>query len=212
MRSFDATLSALPPFSSAMNVAGNSLANIRTTGAETSDVNFQDVMGTVTTNNTQIAGSGLSNLVETPAEQSDPTQVGSDGSSYVTTSAVSTSAASTPGSGTFGGPGTTAAQLAILQAGPSGSSYNTYVETEDEAAAEQEPGYNQSAFNSYWTSLTSGQLSSQGGSVQTPAFIAYEGSNPEVVNTELEAAGLPPAFTNLPSTTTPTASEPSAST
>ena len=79
--------------------------------------------------------------------------------------------------------------MAILQAGPGGSSYGTYIETQDQVTAEQEPGYNQAEFNTYWSAFTSGQLKSQGGSVQTPAFIAYEGSDPEVVNAELEAAG-----------------------
>ena len=140
--------------------------------AENSDTNFQDVMGAAT----------------------DPTLVGSQGSGYVTTAGVASSAAGAPGTGTFGGPGATAAQLAILQAGPGGSGYGTYTETLDEVNAEQEPGYNQAEFNTYWSAFTSGQLKSQGGSVQTPAFIAYEGSDPEVVNAELEASGLPPAF------------------
>jgi hypothetical protein len=144
-------------------------------------------------------------------ENSDPTQVGSQGG-YVTTAAVTASAAGTPGSGTFGGPGATAAQLAILQAGPSGSNYGTYVETLAEVNAEQEPGYNQAEFNTYWAALSTGQLVSQGGSVKTPAFIAYAGSDPEVVNAELEAAGLPPAFTNLPGATTITTTTTSAST
>jgi hypothetical protein len=196
MGSFDAALSALPAFSSALNAVGNALANTRTTGLETSDMNFQDVMGAV---------------AEAPAQQSDPTQVGSDGSGYVTTAAVSSSAPSTAGTGNFGGPGATVAQLAILQAGPSASSYDTYVETQNEVAAEQEPGYTQPEFNNYWTALTSGQLASQGGSAQTPAFVAYEGSNPTVVNAELEAAGLAPAFTDLPAATTSTSSESSTS-
>ncbi len=204
MGSFDTALSALPAFSSAINAMGNNLANVSATGFETSDINFQDVMGTVTTSNPRMGNGGLSQLAETPAQQNDPTQVGSEGSGYVTTTAVSSSAAGAPGSGNFGGPGLTAEQLAILQGGPSGSNYNTYIETQNEVAAEQEPGFNQSEFDSYWTALTSGHLASQGGSIQTPAFIAYAGSNPEVVNAELEAAGLPPAFTNLPGTTTST--------
>ena len=138
----------------------------------------------------------------TPTQQNDPTQVGSQSSGYVTTASVTPSAASTQGNGAFGGPGATATQLAILQAGPGGSSYSTYIETQNEVAAEQEPGYNQTEFNTYWAALTSGQLVSEGGSVKTPAFVAYEGSNPEVVNAELEAAGLQPAFTNLTDTTT----------
>jgi hypothetical protein len=180
MRPIDTALSAQPVYSSAIKASANN--------AENSDTNFQDVMGAAT----------------------DPTQVGSQGSGYVTTTAVTSSAAGTPGTGTFGGPGATAAQLAILQAGPGGSSYGTYIETLDEVNAEQEPGYNQAEFNSYWAAFTTDQLKTQGGSVQTPAFIAYEGSNPEVVNAELEAAGLPPAFTNLTDTAT-TTSTPSGS-
>ena len=171
MRPIDTALSAQPIYSSATKAFANN--------AENPDTDFRDVMGAA----------------------ADPTQVGSHGSGYVTTTAVTSSAAGTPGTGTFGGPGATAAQLAILQAGPGGSGYGTYIETLDEVNAEQEPGYNQAEFNSYWSASTSGQLTSQGGTVQTPAFIAYEGSNPQVVNAELEAAGLPPAFTNLTDTT-----------
>jgi hypothetical protein len=174
MRPIDTALSTQPVYSSAIKASANN--------AENSDTNFQDVMGAAT----------------------DPTQVGSQGATYVTTTAVTSSAAGTPGTGTFGGPGATAAQLAILQAGPGGSGYGTYIETLDEVNAEQEPGYNQAEFNTYWSAFTTDQLKSQGGSVQTPAFIAYEGSNPEVVNAELEAAGQPPAFTNLTDNTTTT--------
>jgi hypothetical protein len=174
MRPIDTALSTQPIYSSATKALANN--------AENSDTNFQDVMGAAT----------------------NPTLVGSQGSGYVTTAGVTSSAAGTPGTGTFGGPGATAAQLAILQAGPGGSGYGTYTETLDEVNAEQEPGYNQAQFNTYWSAFTSDQLKSQGGSVQTPAFIAYEGSNPEVVNAELEASGLPPAFTNLTDTTTTT--------
>ena len=187
----DTALSALPAFSNTISALANNLANLSTTGSEASDTNFHEVMDAVTVNDTR--------------QQSDPTQ-GSEGPAYVTTAAVSPSAAGTAGTGTFGGPGATAAQMAILQAGPSGSSYGTYIETLNEVDAEQEPGYNQAEFNSYWAAFTSGQLVSQGGSVETPAFIAYAGSDPEVVNAELEAAGLPPAFTNLPDATTSTSS------
>jgi hypothetical protein len=176
MRPIDTALSAQPIYSSATKAFANN--------AENPDTDFRDVMGAA----------------------ADPTQVGSHGSGYVTTTAVTSSAAGTPGTGTLGGPGATAAQLAILQAGPGGSGYGTYIETLDEVNAEQEPGYNQAEFNSYWSASTSGQLTSQGGTVQTPAFIAYEGSNPEVVNADLEASGLAPAFTNLTDTTTTTSS------
>jgi hypothetical protein len=192
MGSIDTALSVLPAFSSAISALANNLANLSTTGSETSETNFHEVMDAVKVNDTQ--------------QESDPTQSGSEAPAYVTTASVSPSVAGTPGSGTFGGPGATAAQMAILQAGPSGSSYGTYIETLNEVDAEQEPGYNQTEFNSYWAAFTSGQLVSQGGSVETPAFIAYAGSDPAVVNAELQAAGLPPAFTNLPDTTTSTSS------
>ena len=52
MGSFDTALSALQAFSSAMDAVGNNLANMSTTGFKTSGVNFEDVMGTVTSNNT----------------------------------------------------------------------------------------------------------------------------------------------------------------
>jgi hypothetical protein len=198
MGSIDTALSVLPAFSSAISALANNFTNPSRTGSETSDTNFHDVMGAVTVNDTQ--------------PQSDPTQSGSEGSAYVTTASVSPTVAGTPGSGAFGGPGATAAQIATLQAGPNGSSYGTYIETLNEVDAEQEPGYNQAQFNSYWAALSDGQLASQGGSVLTPAFIAYAGSNPEVVNEELEAAGLSPAFTNLPGATTSTSSASSTST
>jgi flagellar hook protein FlgE len=58
MGSFDTGLSALQAFSSAMNAVGNNLANMSTTGFKTSDINFEDVMGTVSAGNTQI-GNGV---------------------------------------------------------------------------------------------------------------------------------------------------------
>jgi hypothetical protein len=197
MGPIDTSVSAPPVYSNAIGSPAPNPASLGTTGSETSDTNFQDVMSAVTGNNTP---------------PSDPTQVGSQSSAYVTTTVVTPSASGTAGSGAFGGPGATAAQMAILQAGPGGSSYSTYIETQNEVAAEQEPGYNQAEFNTYWSALTSGQLTSEGGSVETPAFIAYEGSNPEVVNAELEAAGLPAAFTNAPGTTTTTSTSGGSST
>ncbi len=197
MGSINTALSALPVFSSAISALANNPANLSTPSSGVSDAHFHEVMGAVTDTQQQSDPTQPSASIE----DSDPTQVGSQGG-YVTTAAVTASAAGTPGSGTYGGPGATAAQLAILQAGPSGSNYGTYVETLAEVNAEQEPGYNQAEFNTYWAALSTGQLVSQGGSVKTPAFIAYAGSDPEVVNAELEAAGLPPAFTNLPGATT----------
>jgi flagellar hook protein FlgE len=58
MGSFDSALSALQAFSTAMNAVGNNLANMSTTGFKTSEINFQDVMGTVTTDDTQV-GNGV---------------------------------------------------------------------------------------------------------------------------------------------------------
>jgi len=58
MGSFSTALSALQAFSTAMDAVGNNLANMSTTGFKTSEINFQDIMGTVTNNNTQI-GNGV---------------------------------------------------------------------------------------------------------------------------------------------------------
>jgi flagellar hook protein FlgE len=69
MGSFDTALSALQAYSSAMDAVGNNLANMSTTGFKTSDINFQDVMGTVTANNTQIG-----NGVQQPTTEADFSQ------------------------------------------------------------------------------------------------------------------------------------------
>ena len=69
MGSFDTALSALQAFSSAMDAVGNNLANMSTTGFKTSEINFEDVMGTVTANNTQIG-----NGVQQPTTEADFSQ------------------------------------------------------------------------------------------------------------------------------------------
>jgi flagellar hook protein FlgE len=58
MGSFDTALSALQAYSTAINAVGNNLANMSTTGFKGSDVNFEDVMSTVSTGNTQV-GNGV---------------------------------------------------------------------------------------------------------------------------------------------------------
>jgi flagellar hook protein FlgE len=58
MGSFDSALSALQAFSSAIDAVGNNLANMSTTGFKNSDINFQDVMGSITMGSTQI-GNGV---------------------------------------------------------------------------------------------------------------------------------------------------------
>ena len=65
MGSFDAALSALQAYSNAMDVVGNNLANMSTTGFKTSEISFQDVMGAVTTDTTQI-GNGVKGLPQSP--------------------------------------------------------------------------------------------------------------------------------------------------
>jgi flagellar hook protein FlgE len=69
MGSFDTALSALQAYSTAMDAVGNNLANMSTTGFKTSDINFQDVMSTVTTNNMQIG-----NGVQQPTTEADFSQ------------------------------------------------------------------------------------------------------------------------------------------
>jgi flagellar hook protein FlgE len=69
MGSFDTALSALQAFSSAMDAVGNNLANMSTTGFKTSEINFEDVMSTVTANNTQIG-----NGVQQPTTEADFSQ------------------------------------------------------------------------------------------------------------------------------------------
>lgn len=58
MGSFSTALSALQAYSTAINAVGNNLANMNSTGFKNSDINFEDVMGSMTTNNTQI-GNGV---------------------------------------------------------------------------------------------------------------------------------------------------------
>jgi flagellar hook protein FlgE len=58
MGSFSTALSALQAYSTAINAVGNNLANMSTTGFKNNDINFQDVMGSVSTNGTQI-GNGV---------------------------------------------------------------------------------------------------------------------------------------------------------
>ena len=58
MGSFDTALSALQAYSSAINAVGNNLANMSSTGFKNSEINFEDVMGSVTNGNTQI-GNGV---------------------------------------------------------------------------------------------------------------------------------------------------------
>jgi flagellar hook protein FlgE len=69
MGSFDIALSALQSFSSAIDAVGNNLANMSTTGFKTSDVTFEDVMGNVTANNSQIG-----NGVQQPYTETDFSQ------------------------------------------------------------------------------------------------------------------------------------------
>ncbi len=71
MGSFDAALSALQAYSNAMDVVGNNLANMSTTGFKTSEISFQDVMGAVTTDTTQIG-----NGVQGPTTESNFSQGG----------------------------------------------------------------------------------------------------------------------------------------
>src|SRR5580692_11116390 len=58
MGSFSTALSALQAYSTAINAVGNNLANMSSTGFKNADINFQDVMGSVTSSNTQI-GNGV---------------------------------------------------------------------------------------------------------------------------------------------------------
>ncbi|MGA2211642.1 MAG: flagellar hook-basal body complex protein [Bryobacteraceae bacterium] len=69
MGSFDIALSALQAFSTAIDAVGNNLANMSTTGFKASDVNFEDVMGNVTANNSQIG-----NGVQQPYTETDFSQ------------------------------------------------------------------------------------------------------------------------------------------
>lgn len=69
MGSFDIALSALQAFSTAIDAVGNNLANMSTTGFKTSDVSFEDVMGNVTANNSQIG-----NGVQQPYTETDYSQ------------------------------------------------------------------------------------------------------------------------------------------
>lgn len=57
MGSFDTALSALQSYTSAINAVGNNLANMNSSGFKDSEINFQDVMGSVS-GNTQI-GNGV---------------------------------------------------------------------------------------------------------------------------------------------------------
>jgi flagellar hook protein FlgE len=68
MGSFDIALSALQAYSSAINAVGNNLANMTSTGFKESEINFEDVMGTVT-GNTQIG-----NGVQQPSTAADFSQ------------------------------------------------------------------------------------------------------------------------------------------
>jgi len=58
MGSFSTALSALQAYSTAINAVGNNLANMNSTGFKNADINFEDVMGSLTTGNTQI-GNGV---------------------------------------------------------------------------------------------------------------------------------------------------------
>jgi len=121
------------------------------------------------------------------------------------------------------GPGATAAQAAILKnavatggnLSPS-DAVGSYNYTLNQVGAESEPGFNQAEFDQYWSSLTTG---GPGGGFQAsdnvaiPAFVAFAGSDPQVVNTEYEAMGLPPPFPGLGTGASPApASEGSSST
>jgi len=114
---------------------------------------------------------------------------------------ISSQATGARGKGLFGGPGATAAQIQTLQQGfANPSSYasgaiGSYNYTLNEIGAESEPGFNQQEFDQYYSSLTNNGVYQEPSSV--PAFIAYAGSDPTVVNEELEAQGLPPAFPGL---------------
>jgi hypothetical protein len=93
----------------------------------------------------------------------------------------------------YGSVSPTAAQEAILQ---SGSSNPQFAETLAQVYAEAEPGYNLSGFDAYWNAITAPGANPS--TVSTPAYIAYEGSNPYVVDAEMQAAGQPLPFTDLP--------------
>jgi flagellar hook protein FlgE len=69
MGSFDTALSALQAYSTAINAVGNNLANMSSTGFKNADINFEDVMGSVTTNHTQIG-----NGVQQPTTEADFSQ------------------------------------------------------------------------------------------------------------------------------------------
>ena len=180
-----------------------------TTGSSVPLVNVMSPPGTTTTQNSNGAGAGGS----APQSSSSPGTLQNliDSTQSGPPSNIQTTQALSPGStgnGLFGGPGTTAAQVQALQAGVGNPSawtstgFGSYNYVLNEAAAESEPGYNQSQFDQYWATLNQNpnQLT-DAAAISTPAFIAYEGSNPEVVNTDLEAQGLPPAFI-LPTPTT----------
>jgi hypothetical protein len=185
-----------------------------TTASSPGLININSPTSTPVTTGASPSGSGSSVTSTSPFSstiQSTP--------SPVAPANVSLSQGVTPGTtgtGKFGGPGTSAAQAAALKAGDANPSawgsdaFGSFNYTLNEAAAESEPGYNQGEFDQYWNSLTLGGTGIQNAdNVSTPAFIAYEGSDPTVVNETLEAQGLPPAFI-LPTTepTTPTGPTP----
>lgn len=89
MGSFDTSLSALQAFSTAIDAVGNNLANLSTTGYKSSEVTFQDIMGTYFSANTQI-GDGV--------QQPDTSQNFSQGSITTTNNPLD---AAIQGSGFF---------------------------------------------------------------------------------------------------------------
>jgi flagellar hook protein FlgE len=58
MGTFNIALSALQAYSTAINAVGNNLANMSSTGFKNADINFQDLMSTVTNPSTQV-GNGV---------------------------------------------------------------------------------------------------------------------------------------------------------
>ena len=164
-----------------------------------------------------VSGTPVASTTSSPVASTTSSPVASTTSSPVasTTSSPVASTTSKPasvtaGKGLYGGPGTTPAQAAILQAGflsnPISDAPGSYSYTLNQAAAEQEPGFNQNEFDATWSVLTNGGT---GYNVQAadqlaanpyldPA-VAFEGSNPAAINAEYEAMGKPDPFPSLTS-------------
>lgn len=75
MATFGTSLSALQAYTSAINAVGNNLANMNSTGFKNSEINFQDVMGSVS-GNTQIGNGVQAPVTEANFSQGTDTTTG----------------------------------------------------------------------------------------------------------------------------------------